>query len=53
VVCGKYLPMICYGDYDCTVDEIIKEFRQALKDAGFEEVTEYIQSQVDAREDKK
>ena len=42
-VCDKYIPEIAYGRYDGSPDDEVSSFRAALKQAGFEEVTEELQ----------
>ncbi len=42
-VCDRYIPEISYGRYDLTPEEEVQNFRQELKDAGFEDVTQYLQ----------
>ena len=42
-VCDKYVPLIAYGQYDVTPEEEVRLFREELKAAGIEEVTEELQ----------
>ncbi len=48
-VCNEYLPQICYGKYQGEPEEMVSRFRQALKDAGFEKLTEFIQKKADEK----
>ena len=47
-ICDEYIPEITYGQYDCTPQEEVSRFRAELKKAGFEQVTQHIQSVVDS-----
>lgn len=46
-VFNKYIPELSYGQYDVTPEEEVALFREELKSAGFEEVTENIQRTID------
>ncbi len=50
--CGEvyttYMKQICYGQYDCTPEEIVKEFQDKLRAAGVETVQAKIQEQINA-----
>lgn len=45
---NNYMMQIAYGKYDGTAEEIVAEYKQALQDAGFEDVLANLQAQVDA-----
>lgn len=47
-VCDEYLPLICFAEYEGSPQEIVTEFRSKLKEAGIEEITEYIQGVMDS-----
>ena len=44
----NYMKQICYGKYSGTAEEIVAEYQNALKAAGFDTVTEELQRQMDA-----
>lgn len=44
----NYMKQIAFGKYQGTAEEIVAEYQKALKDAGIEEVTAELQSQMDA-----
>ncbi|WP_312372766.1 ABC transporter substrate-binding protein [Lachnoclostridium sp.] len=44
----NYMKQITYGKYKGTAEEIVAEYRKALKNAGFEEVLSELQTQMDA-----
>ncbi len=44
----NYTKQIAFGKYSGTAEEIVAEYREALKNAGFEEVLAELQAQVDA-----
>ena len=44
----NYMKQITYGKYKGTPEDIVAEYREALKNAGFEEVLAQLQSQMDA-----
>jgi hypothetical protein len=47
-ICDEYIPRIAYGQYSCTPEEEVEEFRARLKEAGFENITNQIQKIVDS-----
>lgn len=44
----NYMKQISYGKFTGTAEEIVAEYQQALIDAGIEDVTAELQSQIDA-----
>lgn len=44
----NYTKQIAFGKYTGTAEEIVAEYREALKNAGFEDVLAELQAQVDA-----
>ena len=49
-VCDKYLPLICFAQYEESAEDVVQAFRNELKEAGIEEVTAYIQSIIDTHQ---
>ena len=47
-VCDKYIPEITYARYDVSPEEEVAAFRAALKEAGFEKVTNKFQAILDS-----
>lgn len=45
---NNYMKKIAYGKYTGTAEEIVKEYQDALKQAGIEQVTAELQKQMDA-----
>ena len=45
---NTYMKKICYGQYDVEPEEIVKEFQDALRSAGVDEVTAELQAQINA-----
>ncbi len=46
-ICSIYVPNICFGQYDGDPKEYVAEFRDELKNADIENVTEEIQKIID------
>ena len=44
----NYMKQISFGKYKGTAEEIVTEYRSALKNAGFEDVLKELQTQIDA-----
>ena len=49
-VCDKYLPLICFAQYEGSAEDVVQAFRNELKEAGIEEVTAYIQCIIDTHQ---
>lgn len=47
-VFGNYMKQISFGKYNGSAEDIVAEMNEALKQAGIEDVTAELQSQVDA-----
>lgn len=45
---NNYMKQIAYGKYNGSAEDIVTEYRAALKQAGFEDVISELQAQVDA-----
>lgn len=45
---NNYMKQIAYGKYNGSAEDIVAEYRAALKQAGFEDVISELQAQVDA-----
>ena len=42
----NYMSQIAYGKYNGSAEDIVEEYRAALKQAGFEDVVSELQAQV-------